>query len=88
MAFIGNDPGQLRNLAAQLNGKRGPDPEHPHPADLAAETTSSGRVADAARFRSEWTGQHTSQLRAVINALHDASRTATTNPPSRRRPSA
>ena len=78
MAFIVNDPGQLRNLAAQLNGNA--DQIQNILTQLTSQLNNvQWQGADAARFRSEWTGQHTAQLRSVINALHDASRTATTN---------
>lgn len=78
MAFIGNDPGQLRTLAAQLNGNA--DQIQNILTQLTSQLNNTQwQGADASRFRSEWTGTHTAQLRAVINALHEASRTATQN---------
>lgn len=78
MASVGQDIQQVRDLAGQLNAKAG---------DIQAvlgQLTSQlhsvdWRGNDADRFRGEWDGTHTAQLKAVISALQQASQTAMSN---------
>ncbi len=78
MAFTGLDSEQVRQLAAQLNNKAG------EIENILTQLTSQLNGVnwiggDAERFKGEWSGTHTAQLKQVISALHQASQTATQN---------
>lgn len=78
MAIWGQDIQQVRNLANQLNQKA-----NDIQAILAQLTSTLGSTQwmgpDANRFRNDWSGTHTAELKKVIAGLHAASAAATKN---------
>ncbi|WP_072804067.1 WXG100 family type VII secretion target [Rhodococcoides yunnanense] len=78
MAFWGQDIEQVQQLSRELNNKA-----NEIQGVLTRLTSQLNGVQwkgpDADRFRSEWQGTHTAQLKAVVNALQQASQTASRN---------
>jgi len=78
MAVWGLDVEQVRSLSKQLNTQ-----SQQVQQILTTLTTALQSVQwtgpDAENFRSEWSGQHTAALKAVIAALEDASQKASKN---------
>ena len=78
MAIWGLDVQQVRQLSTQLSQKA---------SDIdSILTTLTGALngtqwdgPDATQFRNDWSGQHTSALRQVAQALRDASQKAQQN---------
>ncbi len=78
MAVWGLDVQQVRQLSSQLSQKA--------EEIQSALTTLTSMLAntqwegpDATAFRNDWSGQHTSALKQVIQALQDASNKASQN---------
>lgn len=78
MAVWGLDVQQVRQLGQQLNQKAG-EIESILGSLTSALNATQWEGPDATAFRNEWSGQHTSALKQVINALRDASTKATQN---------
>lgn len=78
MALWGLDVQQVRQLSSQLNQKAG-EIENVLSTLTTALNNTQWEGPDATSFRSEWSGQHTSALRQVANALRDAATKATQN---------
>ncbi|HQY98532.1 MAG TPA: WXG100 family type VII secretion target [Propionicimonas sp.] len=78
MAVWGLDVQQVRQLGQQLNQKAG-EIESILGSLTSALNGTQWEGPDATAFRNEWSGQHTSALKQVINALRDASTKATQN---------
>ena len=78
MAVWGLDVEQVRSLSKQLNTQ-----SQQVQQILTSLTSALQNVQrtgpDAEGFRSEWSGQHTAALKAVIAALEDASQKASKN---------
>ncbi|MFF1880736.1 hypothetical protein ACFVVC_04665 [Pseudarthrobacter sp. NPDC058196] len=78
MAMWGLDVQQVRQLSSQLNQKA-----EEIQSILGTLTTSlegtQWQGPDATAFRNEWAGAHSSSLRQVAQALHDASQKASMN---------
>ncbi|MDY7540848.1 WXG100 family type VII secretion target [Cryobacterium sp. 10I1] len=78
MAVWGLDVEQVRQLSGQLSQKAG-DIE----SVLSTLTNTLGNTQwtgpDSESFRSDWSGQHTTALRQVIEALKNASQKAQAN---------
>lgn len=78
MAMWGADVQQVRQLSSQLNQKAGEIE-----SALQTLTSTLGNTQwegpDATSFRNDWSGQHTSALRQVIQALRDAATKAQQN---------
>lgn len=74
----GLDVQQVRQLSSQLNQKAGEIE-----SALSTLTSALGNTQwegpDATNFRNDWSGQHTSALRQVIQALRDAATKAQQN---------
>ncbi|MFT3833375.1 MAG: WXG100 family type VII secretion target [Micropruina sp.] len=74
----GLDVQQVRQLSSQLNQKA-TEIENA----LSTLTSTLGQTdwngPDATHFRNDWSGQHTSALRQVIQALRDAANKAQQN---------
>lgn len=74
----GQDIGQVRKLAGQLKAKAAEIQ-----GIMTLLTKELGEVnwqgPDAKKFREDWNGQCTSQLKAVVNTLNDASARANRN---------
>ncbi|MGC3955283.1 MAG: WXG100 family type VII secretion target [Propionicimonas sp.] len=78
MALWGADIGQLRQLSSQLNQKAG-EIESVLTTLTNALANTNWEGPDAIAFRNEWSGQHTSALRQVANALREAGTKAAQN---------
>jgi ABC-type transporter Mla subunit MlaD len=78
MAYFGQDIEQVQQLANQLNTKAG-EIEHLISQLTATVDSIDWQGPDAERFRSDWKGQHTGQLRAVVSSLQSASQDARRN---------
>ncbi|WP_084127348.1 WXG100 family type VII secretion target [Demequina sp. NBRC 110054] len=78
MAVWGLDVQQVRQLSTQLNAKAS-DIESILSQLTTALNNTQWTGPDADSFRSDWTGQHTSSLKQVINALQEAGRKAQAN---------
>lgn len=74
----GLDVQQVRQLSSQLSQKAGEIE-----SALSTLTSALGNTQwegpDATNFRNDWSGQHTSALRQVIQALRDAATKAQQN---------
>ena len=74
----GMDVGQVRQLAADMN--RAADEIRRLGQQITSKLHGTPWAgSDRQRFESDWTGRHVQQLNTVVQALHDASRVATTN---------
>lgn len=78
MAVWGLDVEQVRNLSGQLNQKAS-DIEGILSTLTSSLDNTQWQGPDANQFRSDWSGQHTSSLRQVIQALRDAAQRASQN---------
>lgn len=78
MAVWGLDVQQVRQLSSQLNQKAG-EIESVLSTLTSALANTQWEGPDAMAFRNEWSGQHTSALRQVANALRDAGSKAAQN---------
>lgn len=78
MAVYGQDIEQVQQLATQLNSKA-----EEIQSVISQLSSAISKVQwmgpDADRFRSDWQGQHTAKLKAVVDALRTASQTAKRN---------
>ena len=78
MAMWGLDVQQVRQLSSQLNQKATEiENALSQLTNLLGSTQWEG--PDATSFRNDWSGQHTSALRQVIQALRDAATKAQQN---------
>lgn len=78
MAVWGLDVQQVRALSSQLNNKaQDIDSILSQLTNALSQTQWEG--PDATQFRSDWSGQHTSALRQVSQALRDAAQKASQN---------
>jgi uncharacterized protein YukE len=78
MALYGQDIEQVQQLATQLNAKASDI------QNIITQLTSqingvNWQGPDANKFRSDWQGTHTAQLKAVVNALQTAAQSAKQN---------
>jgi uncharacterized protein YukE len=78
MAVWGLDVEQVRQLSSQLNQKAA-DIESILSTLTSALNSTQWEGPDANQFRNDWSGQHTSSLRNVANALRDAGAKAQQN---------
>lgn len=78
MAVWGLDVQQVRTLATQLNTKAG-EIESILGSLTSTLSGTQWEGPDAIAFRNEWSGQHTSALKQVINAMREASTKASQN---------
>lgn len=78
MAMWGLDVQQVRQLSSQLNQKANEIQTILSTLTSALDGTQ-WQGPDATAFRNEWAGTHSSSLRQVIQALHDASQKAAMN---------
>lgn len=78
MAVWGLDIEQVRQLSSQLNQKAA-DIESILSTLTSALNSTQWEGPDANQFRTDWSGQHTSSLRNVANALRDAGAKAQQN---------
>ena len=78
MALWGLDIQQVRQLSTQLNQKAG-DIDSILTSLTTALNGTQWEGPDATQFRNDWTGQHTSALRQVAQALRDAASKAQQN---------
>lgn len=76
--MVGADVEQLNQLSAQLNNKAN-DIQNIISQLSSAINSVEWKGNDANRFRSDWTGQYTSQLKQVVSALQTASQAAKRN---------
>ncbi len=78
MAIWGADVEQLRTLGTKLqSGASEIEQQRTNLTRVLESTTWEG--PDAQNFRSEWSGNHTSALNQVIQALKEAGQKATRN---------
>ena len=76
--FLGMDVQEVRNLSNQLTSSA--NEIQNIIAKITSQLSSTQWVgSDAARFRDDWTGTHTSQLTTVKNALEVAANQANQN---------
>ena len=78
MAVWGLDVQQVRQLSSQLNQKAA-DIDSVLSTLTSALNSTQWEGPDANQFRSDWSGQHTSALRQVAQALRDAGQKASQN---------
>lgn len=78
MAVWGLDVQQVRQLSTQLNQKAS-DIDSILSTLTNALNSTQWEGPDATQFRNDWTGQHTSSLRQVAQALRDAGQKASQN---------
>ncbi|MBN9224041.1 MAG: hypothetical protein ABS63_06480 [Microbacterium sp. SCN 70-27] len=78
MAVWGLDVQQVRQLSTQLNQKAS-DIDSILSTLTNALSNTQWEGPDATQFRSDWSGQHTSSLRQVAQALRDAANKASQN---------
>lgn len=78
MAVWGLDVQQVRQLSTQLSQKAG-DIDSILSTLTSALNSTQWEGPDATQFRNDWSGQHTSALRQVAQALRDASQKAAQN---------
>ena len=78
MAVWGLDVQQVRQLSTQLNQKAG-DIDSILSTLTNALNATQWEGPDATQFRNDWSGQHTSSLRQVAQALRDAASKAQQN---------
>lgn len=78
MAVWGLDVQQVRTLSTQLNQKAS-DIDSILSTLTNALNNTQWEGPDAQQFRSDWSGQHTSSLRQVAQALRDAAAKAQQN---------
>ncbi|WP_395245242.1 WXG100 family type VII secretion target [Agromyces sp. MMS24-K17] len=78
MAVWGLDVQQVRQLSSQLNNKAG-EIESILSTLTNALSNTQWEGPDATHFRNEWSGQHSSSLRQVVQALRDAAQRASQN---------
>lgn len=78
MAVWGLDVQQVRQLSTQLNQKAS-DIDSILTSLTSALNGTQWEGPDATQFRNDWTGQHTSSLRQVAQALRDAASKAQQN---------
>ncbi|HEY5223125.1 MAG TPA: WXG100 family type VII secretion target [Microbacteriaceae bacterium] len=78
MAVWGLDVEQVRQLGTQLNAKA-TDIETILSSLTNSLNSTQWEGPDATAFRSDWTGQHTTALRAVATALREAATKAQQN---------
>lgn len=78
MAVWGLDVEQVRQLSTQLNQKAG-DIDSILSTLTNALSSTQWEGPDATQFRNDWSGQYTSSLRQVAQALRDAGQKATQN---------
>ncbi len=78
MAFIGQDPEQVKNLAKQLDAKAS---EIKNVISQLTSTVNSvnWQGQDAQKFKSDWQSHHVPQLNKVVDALQNASQSAKRN---------
>jgi uncharacterized protein YukE len=76
--MFGMDIQQVRQLSTQLSQKAS-DIEQILSSLSSQLNSTQWEGPDANQFRNDWTGQHTTALRNVANALRDASAKATQN---------
>ncbi|BDZ39628.1 WXG100 family type VII secretion target [Microbacterium suwonense] len=78
MALWGLDVQQVRQLSSQLNQKAS-DIDGVLSSLTGVLNNTQWQGPDATQFRNDWTGQHTSALRQVAQALRDAANKAQQN---------
>tara|TARA_R110002020_G_scaffold77567_2_gene195782 strand:+ start:2702 stop:2968 length:267 start_codon:yes stop_codon:yes gene_type:complete len=78
MAVWGLDVQQVRQLSSQLNQKAA-DIDGVLSTLTSALNSTQWEGPDANQFRNDWSGQHTSALRQVAQALRDAGQKASQN---------
>ncbi|MCX6501572.1 MAG: WXG100 family type VII secretion target [Microbacterium sp.] len=78
MAVWGLDVQQVRQLSSQLNQKAG-DIDSILSTLTGALNGTQWEGPDANQFRNDWSGQYTSSLKQVAQALRDAAQKATQN---------
>lgn len=78
MAVWGLDVQQVRQLSTQLNQKAS-DIDSILSTLTSALNSTEWEGPDAMQFRNDWSGQHTSALRQVAQALRDAGSKASQN---------
>lgn len=78
MALWGLDVQQVRQLSSQLNQKAS-DIDGILSSLTGVLNNTQWEGPDAVQFRNDWTGQHTSALRQVAQALRDAAGKAQQN---------
>lgn len=78
MAVWGLDVEQVRQLSTQLNQKAG-DIDSILSTLTSTLNSTQWEGPDATQFRNDWSGQYTSSLRQVSQALRDAAQKATQN---------
>ena len=78
MALIGADVEQLNQLATQLNSKAS-DIQNVISQLSSAINSVQWVGPDANKFKSDWSGHHVGQLKAVVSALQSASQSAKKN---------
>lgn len=78
MAIVGMDIQQVRQLSTQLSQKAS-DIEQILSSLSSQLGSTQWEGPDANQFRNDWSGQHTSALRNVANALRDAANKASQN---------
>lgn len=78
MAMWGLDVQQVRQLGVQLDQKAG-DIESALQTLTSTLGSTQWEGPDATAFRNDWSGQHTSALRQVAQALRDAANKARQN---------
>jgi len=78
MAVWGLDVQQVRQLSSQLNQKAG-DIDSILSTLTGALNGTQWEGPDATQFRNDWSGQYTSSLKQVAQALRDAAQKATQN---------
>ncbi|MGX1163251.1 type VII secretion system (Wss) protein ESAT-6 [Arthrobacter sp. SLBN-100] len=78
MAIWGADVDQLRQLGSKLQAGA-TEIESQRNSLTNALTSTDWKGPDADRFRDQWTGEHTSMLNKVAEALRDAGQKARKN---------
>ncbi len=78
MAVWGLDIQQVRQLSTQLNQKAS-DIDSILSTLSSALSSTQWEGPDATQFRNDWSGQHTSALKQVAQALRDAGQKASQN---------
>jgi uncharacterized protein YukE len=78
MAVWGLDVQQVRQLSSQLNQKAS-DIDSILSTLTSTLSSTQWEGPDATQFRNDWSGQHTSALKQVAQALRDASSKAQQN---------
>jgi uncharacterized protein YukE len=78
MALWGQDVAEVQKLATQLSSKA--SEIQSIISQLSSQISSvNWQGPDATKFRSEWQSSHTAKLKAVVDALNQASQSAKKN---------